>query len=49
MLLNKNNWSTKNIITHYDEKTNNFMSVLYYVNDSDGDTLIFDKNYPSGT
>ena len=23
------------------------MSVLYYVNDSDGDTLIFDKNYPS--
>tara|TARA_A100001011_G_C14319245_1_gene849631 strand:+ start:4752 stop:5324 length:573 start_codon:yes stop_codon:yes gene_type:complete len=48
MLLNKTNWSAEKYHPpHYDEETNNFMSVLYYVNDSDGDTLIFDKNYPS--
>ena len=38
---------TKHQHIHRDIEEENISTFLYYVNDSDGDTLIFDKNYPS--
>ena len=29
---------------HLDKPSKGYMSLLYYVNDSDGDTIFFDKN-----
>ena len=36
----KNNYQ----LIHTDRNQNNFVSFLYYVNDSDGDTIFFDKD-----
>ena len=33
---------------HVDTPDNRFVSMVYYINDSDGDTVIFDKNFDQG-
>jgi len=47
LLFNKTDWTKEKYHPpHYDEITDNFISVIYYVHDSDGDTILFDKSYP---
>ena len=46
MLTNKSETTKENYHPPHFDQEDNYMSILYYVHDSDGDTILFNKSYP---
>tara|TARA_B110000285_G_C15141573_1_gene631075 strand:- start:2333 stop:2950 length:618 start_codon:yes stop_codon:yes gene_type:complete len=46
MLTNKSETTKEDYHPPHFDQEHNYMSILYYVHDSDGDTILFNKSYP---